>query len=84
VLEAMACGTPVVTTGYLPADPTNTWLVPVADSSAIACAVEAIISEPRGERALRLDRAAQATTRFHWDRVGAEMLAIFRSETSAR
>lgn len=84
VIEAMACRTPVVTTGYLPADATNAWLVPVADSSAIARAVEAIINAPHEERALRLDRAAQATTRFHWDRVGAEMLAIFGSEPSAR
>jgi glycosyltransferase involved in cell wall biosynthesis len=39
VIEAMACGTPVITTGYYPADSTNSWIVPVKDSHAIANSV---------------------------------------------
>lgn len=78
VLESMACGTPIITTGYLPADKSNAWIVPVADPDAIAAAVEDVIRQPLPGLQSRLDRAAKATERFHWDNVAAEMLALFQ------
>lgn len=78
VLEAMACGTPVVTTGYLPADSTNAWIVPIKDSAAIAAAVEQIASLSTADRTLYLDRAALAVETFMWESVSEQFLVRFR------
>ena len=79
VIEAMASGTPVVTTGYLPADKSNAWIVPVADPEAIALAIERIMAEPASALAARLDLAAAATERFHWARVAGDMRRFFET-----
>lgn len=72
VLEAMASGTPVITTGYLPADDTNAWLVPAHRPAAIVAAVEEILGTPAQELNQRLDRAAVAIERFGWMQVAAD------------
>lgn len=74
VMEAMACGVPVVTTGYMPAAPDNAWLVPVADSAAIAAAVTEILANPAEARA-RAARGLEAMRPFRWPTVAARMLA---------
>lgn len=76
VLEAMATGTPVVTTGYLPADRDNAWIVAVADSAAIASAIQSIIAMPTGELACKLDRAHQAVSGFYWEAVAEKFLRL--------
>lgn len=76
VMEAMACGVTVVTTGYIPASSDNAWIVPVHDSEAIVTAVADITAKP----ALRLERVRrglEAIQPFSWDRVAAKMLEIF-------
>lgn len=71
VLEAMSCGTPVITTGYLPADQQNAWLVPVRDSIAIERAVEDFVAiSPTGLQE-KLDRAALAVESFQWAAVAS-------------
>jgi glycosyltransferase involved in cell wall biosynthesis len=77
VLEAMASGTPVVTTGYLPASSENSWLVPVQDSDAIARAILEIVEMPDAELAKRLDLAHAAVQRFSWGQVSREFLDLF-------
>jgi glycosyltransferase involved in cell wall biosynthesis len=77
VLESMSCGTPVITTGYLPADAESAWIVPVADAGAIADAVQAIRKTPAPELMQRLDLAHERTLPFHWDRVASRMAALF-------
>jgi glycosyltransferase involved in cell wall biosynthesis len=79
VIEAMACGTPVVTTGYLPADADNAWIVPVGDSDAIVEAIHRIRAESAPALAARMDRAVRATERFLWPRVAADMLRLFEA-----
>lgn len=74
VMEAMACGIPTVTTGYMPADATNAWLVPVGDAGAIAAAVEAIVADP-AEARTRAARALGAMRPFRWPAVAACLLA---------
>lgn len=76
VLEAMASGTPVITTGYLPADETNAWLVPVHAPAAIAAAVEEIVKIPAEELKQRLDRAAKAIERFGWEQIASDFSAL--------
>lgn len=78
VLEAMASGVPVVTTGYLPADETNAWIVPVHAPAAIAEAVEQIMQTEPGELARKLDRAAAAVEPFAWHAVAGRFLALLQ------
>ncbi|MBI5284203.1 MAG: glycosyltransferase family 4 protein [Chloroflexi bacterium] len=79
-LEAMACGTPVITSdstalaevagpAALTADPTNT--------EALAGAIASLLSDTRARERLRragLSHAAQ----FRWDAVAGEMLSLYR------
>ncbi len=75
VMEAMACATPVVTTGYMPATPDNCWLVPNRDAAAIAEACRAIVADPAYQT--RVARGREAMLAFDWPAVAARMLAIF-------
>lgn len=79
VIEAMACGTPVITTGYLPADSDNAWIVPVHDSDAIVGALLELRSLPPPDLALKLNEAEAAIEPFAWPRVSEEFLRIFES-----
>lgn len=72
VLEAMASGTPVITTGYLPADETNAWLVPVHSPNEISETVEKIMNTPAVELQRRLDSAVIAIERFDWRQVASD------------
>ncbi len=74
VLEAMASGVAVVTTGYLPAAPDNAWLVPVHAPDAIAAAIDDIMRTPPDALAARLDRAAAAVQGFTWRAVAGRFL----------
>jgi glycosyltransferase involved in cell wall biosynthesis len=76
VLEAMACGTPVITTGYLPADSSNAWLVPVHSPQAIANAVEQVAGMPPALRLEMLDKAAADVARFDWPQVAADFMGL--------
>lgn len=76
VLEAMACGTPVVTTGYMPADATNAWIVPVKNAAAISAAIVDITLTTQEHLAAKLDRALQATVPFHWRNVAAAFVEV--------
>lgn len=76
VMEAMACGVPVITTGYLPASPANAWIVPVNDPAAIADSVRAISGDSE-MTARKVSRALSDIQPFTWDAVSAKMLRIF-------
>lgn len=57
VVEALASGTPLITTGYYPATSANSWLVAPHSADAIAATIESIVSDPqlavaRSERGL--------------------------------
>lgn len=74
VMEAMACGTPVVTTGYLPATPDNAWIVANRDPDAIAAAIRAI--DQGNDRQSRIAHGLEAVAEFAWPQVAARMLAL--------
>lgn len=76
VLEAMSCGTPVITTGYLPADASNAWIVPVRDSAAIVRAVETFAALPAEALGQMLDRAHAAVQHFHWHAVAEDFMRL--------
>jgi glycosyltransferase involved in cell wall biosynthesis len=78
-MEAMACGIPVITTGYIPAslERNNSWIVPINDPQAISNAVREIIknTDVRNERILNANKDIQD---FSWEAVSEKMLNIFK------
>ena len=75
VMEAMACGVPVVNTGYLPADTKNSWIVDVGSSTSIVAAVNSIVSGDNYKN--RIEKAAKDISYFDWQRVANQMKQIF-------
>lgn len=78
VLEAMAAGTPVITTGYLPASVENSWLVPVKDSESIAVALREITECGSNVLQQKIDNAASAIKSFYWEEVAQQFLNIMK------
>lgn len=78
VLEAMACGTPVITTGYLPAKENNAWLVPNKDAQAIAHAANDVATCCHVES--RVTQALADVQCYSWETVASRMLNIFSDE----
>jgi glycosyltransferase involved in cell wall biosynthesis len=77
VMEAMACGTPVITTGYMPADTSNAWIVPVHAPAQIAQAVLDLTTTPAEALLAKLDLAFGAIQPFAWPHVATEFLELF-------
>ena len=78
VIEAMACKTPVVTTGYLPADDNNAWIVPIKDSDAIKAAIEDIITAPEYLNE-KIENGFKQIQEFSWDIVSKKCFHILNS-----
>ena len=79
VLEAMACGAPVITTSAssLPeVVGAAGCLVPPGDTAALAEAMWSLLSQPNAAAALRARGQAQAA-RFRWDTAAATCLAVY-------
>lgn len=74
VMEAMACGVPVVNTGYLPANEKNSWIVEVGSSNSIVAAVIDVVSEKDYRN--KVMRAAKDIASFGWSPVAKKMTQI--------
>jgi glycosyltransferase involved in cell wall biosynthesis len=79
LVEALACGTPVVATRCggpedIVSDEVGV-LVPVGDSSALAEGLEQILREPQRYRPAQL--RAYALERFSWERVAEDTVSIY-------
>jgi glycosyltransferase involved in cell wall biosynthesis len=86
VLEAMACGVPVITTraSSLPeVVGTAGCLVPPSDEAAITAAMAELLSRPEEAAALGAAGTVQAA-RFTWDRAAAACLAVYERLGSGR
>lgn len=82
LLEAMAAGTPVVTTptglvGDLPAP--APLLVAEPEPAALAAAVAAVLDHPAAAAARAADARRLVVDRFAWDRVAARTAAVYRN-----
>lgn len=88
VLEAMACGLPVVSTNvggvpYIVAHGLTGMLVPAADPAAMAAAAIRLLTE-NGLAEATVARATQAISEYSWSRVGARWREVYQQACQAR
>jgi glycosyltransferase involved in cell wall biosynthesis len=82
VLEALASGTPVITTtaggiGAVVEDQRTAMVVPERDAAAIAAAMVDIASNPDAARRLGAAARAEVSARFGWERAAARFEAAY-------
>lgn len=77
VMEAMACGVPVVTTGYLPASVKNSWIVEVGSSNSIVAAVNDIVSG--SDYWDKVTKASKDIAGFGWVHISKKISDLFAS-----
>jgi glycosyltransferase involved in cell wall biosynthesis len=85
VLEALACGTPVVASrvGGLPeAGGSEALYVDAGDVPGLAARLEQVLDAPSSERAERRESGQAWAARFTWERAAAEVLEVLRIVTS--
>jgi glycosyltransferase involved in cell wall biosynthesis len=78
--EAMACGLPLVSTrgGALTEVVGDAGvLVPVADASALADAINALLADPDRRRALSLKARKHVLAHFQWEHAAAQVEAVY-------
>jgi glycosyltransferase involved in cell wall biosynthesis len=76
VLEAGACGVPVVTTGYMGATSETAWIVRNKDAESITAAVLDIAANDE-QRAAKTGRFLADIGAYSWDNVARQMAAQF-------
>ncbi|QUH00649.1 glycosyltransferase [Saccharopolyspora erythraea] len=82
-LEAMACGVPLVVSavgGHLDsvADGGTGLFVPPKDSSALACALRDLLSDPRRRAEMGRAGVRRVRERYGWDRLAAQTEAVYQ------
>jgi len=86
-LEAMACGTPLVTTSGTPMAEVAgdaALLVPPGEPPALAAAIEVATSEePSGDRARRRADGLAIAARYTWDACAEGHMAVYRTAARA-
>ena len=88
ILEAMACGLPVVATnvggvGELVADEGGS-VVPPRDAPALAQAIEAYLAEPHRARAAGARNRWRASSEFSWRTSARRLLDVYNGVVTAR
>lgn len=76
VLEAMACGVPIIHTGYLPGTTANSWIANPCDDASLAEQVFRIVKEPAEVERRRI-AAFDSVRSFAWENVAANMVRLF-------
>ena len=81
VIESMACGTPIITTYFMPAHEGNAWLVSPQNSDSIISQIESIISNSKivKEKAYH---AIYDIQQFNWSIIANKMISYFTAKES--
>ncbi len=77
VIEAMACGTSVITTGYAPANEKNAYIVPIKSPEKIADAIMEIRHNPKNALA-KIEQAKKDIERFSWEDIAIKFYSLIR------
>jgi glycosyltransferase involved in cell wall biosynthesis len=82
LIEAMACGVPIVTTAVsgipeIVDDGVTGLIVPVNDPASTADAIERLARDPALARRISANAAAQVRERFDGDRLAADLARLF-------
>lgn len=83
VLQAMACGVPVVTTAVgapadIVVDGTTGVLVPPSDPHALGHALHGLLTDSTRREMCRIAGADRVRGRYSWDRIGQETVAVYQ------
>ena len=76
VLEAGACGIPIITTGYMGATQETAWLVKNKSSDSIVEAISQIFIDEQ-KRFLKAGKFSASTPSYSWDIVSKKMISFF-------
>ena len=83
VIEAMACGIPLITTGYYPADEKNAWMVPIKDSTSITkCILHVMQNSEEAQK--KVNEAQKEVNNFSWENVSSKMLNYFKAKLASK
>lgn len=77
VIESMACGVSLITTGYYPSNHENSWLVPIKDSDLILQQIMTIIEHPEMTK-LKIEKGINDVQQFGWELVSNKMITYFK------
>ena len=77
VLEGMACGVPVVHTGYMPGDDESTWKIASKSAQSIRDQVMAVVAD--SSRMAKTRMAIERTKAFEWAVVSSNMMSLLEA-----
>lgn len=79
VLEAMSCGTPVVSSGHMPATAESAWLVAPNSVAAIVDAIRLIRDAGEGQIREKTDLAEKLAAEYEWGAVARRFLELMEA-----
>lgn len=77
VIESMACKTPVITTGYYPANKNNAYIINTHDSFDIEKAVLSNLFNWEAV-AIKAEKSLEEVNQFDWNIISAKMINFFK------
>lgn len=77
VIESMACKIPVITTGYQPADESNSWKIPIKNSEQMGMMVKEVLNSDTFKK---VDKGFNDIQIFDWQIVSNKMLNFFKAK----